>query len=496
MSYYGGFDRRHISRMMRTSSTLYRAGSKHLLKDGVLLSEERQLRSFCRFMLAEKQTRFRYLRQLTLIMDRPSQAVAKKFVYVLKRMAHLESLHLSADDEFLNGHPDLCDAISGLASLRRLHADDAGKLACDMLKRSCSKLVSLYLNFGMVPSFPGDRYGEFFYNTLDPEDLPDYHPVSVLAAFAPTLEELIVEYEGNVRLPHQPHAVYPRLRKLHLKDDYPFLRPYIDAFPNLTHITLHTSHCELSVPYEDHEEVFWEIRSRNEGDQLVNGSWQHLEEYRGPVLELYLLGLTCPVPHLYFPRIADQDLEFLPDVVDSARPVELRMNIRGDPFGDTEDELPAVLRRPGCSFLRKLVLRVEIPPEYEESDIQISMDNLLPSLQTLALHHFELTLEPNRLLNPTPRRGRPRLTLPDGSLEPPITPAPLFPVEHSLEEFNPLDYAQRVFEAVPFMKEALVVVGGPRAAARRVTRLERGEGEATVATNHTEIMDYAPWASD
>ncbi|TBU35072.1 hypothetical protein BD311DRAFT_773225 [Dichomitus squalens] len=87
-------------------------------------------------------------------------------------------------------------------------------------RKSRSKLVSLEILFGTM----------------------SIHPVSVLAAIAPTLEELIVYYDRTVRHPLHPPAVYPKLRKFVLKTDYPILRPYINAFPKIAQITLKTCH--------------------------------------------------------------------------------------------------------------------------------------------------------------------------------------------------------------------------------------------------------------
>ncbi|TBU49694.1 hypothetical protein BD309DRAFT_996702 [Dichomitus squalens] len=188
-------DRELISRMTRTCSTLYRGGAIYLLKDDVALQTEEQLLSFCLFIAVDERTRLHHLRTLTLLCDPLPQDVTEGLVHIFKRVPHLESLLLLTEgDGFLRSHPDLLDAIPGLVSL------------------------------------------EILFGTMS------IHPVSVLAAIAPTLEELIVYYDRTVRHPLHPPAVYPKLRKFVLKTDYPILRPYINAFPKIAQITLKTCH--------------------------------------------------------------------------------------------------------------------------------------------------------------------------------------------------------------------------------------------------------------
>ncbi|EJF66542.1 hypothetical protein DICSQDRAFT_164386 [Dichomitus squalens LYAD-421 SS1] len=214
-------DRELISRMTRTCSTLYRGGAIYLLKDDVALQTEEQLLSFCLFIAVDERTRLHHLRTLTLLCDPLPQDVTEGLVHIFKRVAHLESLLLLTEgDGFLRSHTDLLDAISGVESLRHLHINSVGRLARDLLKKSRSNLVSLEILFGIM----------------------SIHPVSVLAAIAPTLEELIVYYDRTVRHPLHPPAVYPKLPKFVLKTDYPILRPNINAFPNIAQITHKTCH--------------------------------------------------------------------------------------------------------------------------------------------------------------------------------------------------------------------------------------------------------------
>lgn len=185
------------------------------------------------------------------------------------------------------------------------------------------------------------------YETIDSEDLRDYHPTVLVAAVAPTLESLSLSYL-NIEFetwmlwdpPLRPAVVSPNLTRLELQDEWPVLGPYIRAFPNLTHISMrpHRDLHDYAEGVLGHDLAAEEHRQANVVDQLVDeqSKWVHLQEFSGNPIGLYLAGLLCRIPRINLEPIEDQDvIHVLDPVLSSARPTELDVAVRGLLIHDT-----------------------------------------------------------------------------------------------------------------------------------------------------------------
>ncbi|KAI0757174.1 hypothetical protein C8Q80DRAFT_81943 [Daedaleopsis nitida] len=477
-----------VAQMMSTCSTLYHSGAQHLLRPPVAIVSDKQLTSFCFFMLARaKRTCFRYFRALILSTGLLHETTARDLVVILRRASHLESLVLLYTPDFLRSDPELADAIAGIQSLRHLEVHEVTGSACELLRAMRAPLVSLKLTFGyvLVEGVP-----EVFYESIDPDELPEYHPVALLTSVAPTLEALSVTYRNTAGTemwgPAAP-TVYPHLATLELQDEWPLMRPYIRAFPNVRALTIESNRAEYEAELGSMLEWFEENRQVNMEDQLVNARWDHLEEYSGAVIGLYLAGVACRIPRVKLLLVEDEHLDLLGPVLDDAKPVQLDVTVRGLLFDNTERSICTVLRRDGCASLTRLSLTVQVCIQDRDRLVQNSLDNLLAALQVLPLEYFELKLELSDDLDKIHRR--PSLLTDEGhaseevyvEYSPPLGYVPpLFPVEHSLEDLDPLVYGQRILAGVPALKRVSIEIEHPRNNPQRVLQLIRDDNREVV----------------
>ena len=360
-----------IARMMRTCSTLYHGGAKLLLSEPVQLATDGAVISFCFFMLAEKRARFRYLRALTLDTGLLHESAARGLVVILRRMAHLTALSLANAQDLLRSARDLPDALAGLPALRTLSIANADRRACELLRAlppGATRLTALRLEFGYV----GEDM-EIFYETIDPDDLPDFHPVALCAAVAPTLERLSVAYcntAGTEMWGPAAPVVYPRMRTLELQDEWPLMRPYIRAFPNLVRLTIRSNREEYGEDLSSMADWFDENRQVNMEDQLVNAQWHHLEEYDGAVIGLYLAGLPCRIPRVKLWLVEEEHLPLLDPILTDAKPTELDMRVRGLLLDlDAPKSILSSLRQDGCASLTALRLNLDICNKDRHKDV-------------------------------------------------------------------------------------------------------------------------------
>ena len=121
--------------------------------------------------------------------------------------------------------------------------------------------------------------------------------------------------DSNVRLVfiRPPDVVFPNLHTLVLRDCVALtLAPCIKAFPNRAHLCLkcqepgHLTDVQPGVPPPPGSGLSQLQREMNltlPGKLLPSGasrsgSWKRLQEYVGPLTDLWMFGLTCPIARL------------------------------------------------------------------------------------------------------------------------------------------------------------------------------------------------------
>ncbi|KAI0690930.1 hypothetical protein C8T65DRAFT_87260 [Cerioporus squamosus] len=470
--------------LMLSCRFFYHEAAKSILYEEIPLRTEHQVAKFLWFLHADNDYRSRYVRNLYLGCYNLMLPTLDSLVHSMTRMAGLEHLRIGDGEALLNEFPELADVIGEMTCLRHLDIGYAGHLTCALLESMQSSLVSIRLNWM--------GYDEGFFDTeVSSDRLNQYHPVPFLAKWASRLEELACEawYTGaDVPVFTQ---VYPKLRTLELsRDDFPLVVPYIRAFPNLQQLTFQTDH---SDQYNDCDELSLpeEIRQHRKGNissQLAPdgpGTWQHLEELSGCLVDLYLLGLTSQVSRIrVFTRLTAAHLDLLSIVLSYAQPLHLMIGGDGVLLTHPTRNLAAILRESWAAHLESLVVEITLTKEDGDADIPSLLHALASSLSSLPMRRLRLNLNSNSL-NPTPhspgtfdRWMAKRYGLPEPRSP---YPAPLTPAEVMLQSFDVDAFVRTLGESNPSLEDAIVQVVGPRGSGRR---------RAVIAKSKVRVVEH------
>ena len=289
-------DRGTVSAIMKTCYALHDEGIRVLLARGVVLKDERDVRSFIAFGRAEGGRRLTHFKELTITAHSLFRPIATAFSLFLSQYAHLlvvETLRIDHADTLLaGGNPPLYETFAKLRHVLTLKVSGSGATSAKFLRAMESKLQDAELN--MIPPSPGgeDR----------PNGPEDYNCIRLLHGSQDTLRrlsgssfELMTEWET----PTYPQ-VYPNVEQLILNNnDGPVTIVYAHAFPNLRFFQYDTSDEDLRMigtTYKEHQVV----RNLNIIQQIeLHSPWQNLEACHASLADLFLLGLQCHVRRLH-----------------------------------------------------------------------------------------------------------------------------------------------------------------------------------------------------
>ncbi|KAI1783168.1 hypothetical protein LXA43DRAFT_904125 [Ganoderma leucocontextum] len=449
--------------LMATCRVLHHEGAKIALKKPITIFNEEQLASFLQFLRAENLSRCRYLKQLELWAFYPEADVVQELIETLPLLVNIGYLRLVSAEDFLELYPALLPAFSALTSLRHINFSGAKAVTCELLSSLQSPLISVHIDF-----LPDDDVK--LWDHLDLDQWPKYHPTTLLANFASTLEELQCAAWYTTWETVIPEKVYPNLRKLSIElHEFPLrIDPFIRAFPNLI---------DLSVLTEYHGGDMGDFALENMGmshdtnvDQQLSscGTWAHLEHFSGCLVDLYAIGLTCHIPRVTIlgtlhdgPRA-----DILATVLRYTKPLHLKLEgITGSLLGDLPDQgFISMLREEGASNLVNLDVQIYFGKDDREKDVRIAIDNLVSALAHLRLKFLELRFHTYDL-DPTPSGPstlKRMMCRQQGLPEPPEPiPAPLTPAEVSLNALD-MDALIARLESIPSLGAALVVLPSSR----------------------------------
>ncbi|KAI0697296.1 hypothetical protein C8T65DRAFT_832513 [Cerioporus squamosus] len=381
-------DRQTCATLIRSCRFFYQEAAKRVLHDPVDICSKRDVRQFVRFLGPQPRARARYVRELHLGMPHLSAKRIRDLEDCISHMTRLVCLSFDAGEDFLESFPSLGDALAELTSLRRLRVHYAGSLTCDFLEALKSDLVSISLNWS------GSDETWFAEQGMDDEEWATFHPVPLLAKWCASLEELKCENWYTASELPVFTDVYPNMRRLAIeRDDYPLVAPYISAYPNLARLSVHTDHVD-EIEYPEDVKRLRQHRALNIRSQKAldgPGTWQHLEEYVGSLVDLYLLGLTCHISRVGFStKMEDCHLEMLSAVLSYAQPTHL--NVAGDTalLGHPTHSLPVILSGSAASRLESLVLKIDLLEEDTPLNAVDALNELASALKTLPLRRLRL----------------------------------------------------------------------------------------------------------
>ncbi|RPD76942.1 hypothetical protein L226DRAFT_355148 [Lentinus tigrinus ALCF2SS1-7] len=283
--------------LMQTCRLLYREGGKQFLQsqECVFLSAD-MLPSFCQYMLADNGSRQPFLKDTLCFegtYDEVDKRTAETLVHIVSRLTNLRRLEMA--ESCLFAFPGLGGAIASLTSLEEieLRLRDQSIHVEQMLLRTQSQLTSADIVFDGPPS-RRSRPPSPVVSANPPDYATDCDPILLLVNSRGSLEELVVNRWTITREPYD--VIYPKLTHLDITNEYPsnVFYPFIYAFPNLEELQVKYWRLGGVSPSEEAPEV-QEFRYLNGSAQFERGSWKMLGSVSGTVLEIYSLGLICPV---------------------------------------------------------------------------------------------------------------------------------------------------------------------------------------------------------
>lgn len=302
------------------SHTLRPVALKRLLRmRPVVLVDERSVRSFHEFVVADAESRLPFVRALDIrileLEEQARQYVVQYILELLERATHLESLTLPHPRDTFRclADPRIAEAISRLATLREL-----GLLrGCDeveaiiMSTHSLSSLRVLRVSLSLLPVF--DAYDGFTTAEFD----------ALMRPLAPTLE--VLDMTDRMVLFIEKGAQYPALRSLRMDmaRDVVCTDILVYKFPALD------GTLSLGPMFELHMDVPNQRRVREANmAQQRRRSWAHLDRVVGEPLVLFVLGLTCPVRHLMLDvHYMSYTVECPAEILRTSPPTHLKMTI-------------------------------------------------------------------------------------------------------------------------------------------------------------------------
>nr|VWO94545.1 pH-response regulator protein palF/RIM8 [Ganoderma boninense] len=387
--------------MMATCHVLYHEGAKIILRNTPVSFDEKtsesKALSLLRFIQAEHLSRCSYIRELHLLMTSVPDVLAMALVQLVPRMISLKVLSVAIEDA-LESYPELLFAFSSLQSVENLLVANAGEHSCALVRSLQSPIVEAEIFYGPTSSFRRAR-----------EDLSsktECHPLVMLQHSAATLTTLVAGFlvDSNIQLVfvRPPDITFPLVHTLILHECTSLtLTPYVKCLPNLTHLCIryrgqspwddHDDHGHGQIPGAGLPALQREMNLTLPGrldpaTQYGPPAWKRLDEYIGPLMDLWVLGLTCPIACLKledgFARLSSgaRAPTALTDVLAYARPTELAIVFRRCTLTDflATDFLDA-LATEGAAGLRSLMVAVWV----REGDRDLDMGPALVSI-TLA----------------------------------------------------------------------------------------------------------------
>ncbi|RPD56448.1 hypothetical protein L227DRAFT_656274 [Lentinus tigrinus ALCF2SS1-6] len=462
-------DRATCTSLMLTCRFFYREVPKTILSERVQLSHVDRVSKFLQFVQANNGSRYHYMRDISFCISILPSQLLDSLVRSIARMTRLERVRIDFGDAFLNTFPGLADAIAKLTSLRRLHIVHAGSLTRAFLNSLQSRLVSVTLTW---------IYG-FLGNGTDPHLLNNHHPVFLLARWTSTLKKLVCKnWRTSTDVPVFNHS-YPKLHTLEMDGgkDFPLVAPYIRAFPNLRRLWVETGHSNSVLGFHaSFTERIIRHRERNISSQLdpyEPGTWQHLEEFRGCLVDLYLLGLTSRISSVRLLKdLRAHHLNFLSDVLSYAQPLHLTIKGESELLTHPTCNLNTVLRKSGAARLESLDIAIILLAEDGTCDIISLLHDLASSLSQLPLRKLRLVIASDLLVNFD------------------LTDPPLTSAEKALESFDVDAFVRALGEAIPSLGDAIVEIIRPRESRGRQGVINRPRVDVAA------YMDFLPLDKD
>lgn len=301
------------------SHALHDIAVKRLLSmEPVSLKDERTIRTFHAFTLADPESRLPFLRALNIsiteVEHQARQDIAQCILDLLKHVTHLDTLTLPYPRRTFRclEDPRVPEAVAQLSTLRELEMLEDCREVDSIVKSTCSvaslRILRVSLSNLRMRSAHGIKI-----TALD----------ALLHGLTPTLEVLDIR-ETTVVL-DATGAQYPTLRSFAANIEQGVVRTdtLVSKFPALLRLGV-----GLVVEGELQDDVQEQrrLRASNQEWQKKHRGWPCLDRATGDVLGLFVLGLTCPVRHLMVDGFGVHKKGQLADVLRATPPACLKLS--------------------------------------------------------------------------------------------------------------------------------------------------------------------------
>lgn len=375
--------RSDCARFMQTNRFFYMHGFKTLLSDTVHFDTEEDVSRFFSYLTKLEGARFQFVRSLHFDLSADlSEQAARALTIALPSLSSLDDLFISCIEDFLSSHPGLSDALAMLTSIRHLRLSYIGPLALKMLQSLRSKLTSATLGF--ESNFNED---DSFFDLLPLEEWQPYHPTVLLAHSQSTLEKLeSYRWDTDPNMIPCPTIVYPKMHRLYLnRPVLPLSVPLIRAYPSLAQLLFY-----YSVPRHSSSNRlrYSTRRSLNISQQEALGrTWEELGKYRGTLVDLYMLGLTCPIAEVELLDWQGEALHMLGPVLFDARPRRLTLKERSWELEGSGADLFAAFRGRGGTRLEFLRVAFGVGHYERAGNFDVAVVLVRVSCLSLPIYH-------------------------------------------------------------------------------------------------------------
>ncbi|TBU27986.1 hypothetical protein BD311DRAFT_723275 [Dichomitus squalens] len=468
-----------VTSIMATCRCLYHEGAKIILQDPIRLEgSETTILSLLLFLRAEDFSRCSYVRMLCVDMGPMPGDIAGILVDLLPRLTRLERLELAVE-ESIKSYPDLLPAFAALQTVKTLVLVNTGERSLNLARTLQSRLTSAYIylpiNHRKNPSLMANK---------------GFHPIYVFQRSAYTLTALTFGLWCEVNpdmMYNPPTVIYPNLRTLTLVNTaLPIPIPYMQAYPNLTHLHLSVDseapsyHDDLSlrptIMFQRQQNLAWQ--DNQQGDAVP---WERLGVFTGRVFDLWMLGIAHHIPRLVLEDApAARPNRALIEVLEYACPEQLTISFRGVPLLEVmNSDFLEALCSTDMSRLKNLKLELHLTVYDCELDVGRALSIIGDALAPLELSHLEITVRDVGLYpdiqfrdESNPLAMAPTVTIvhlcsrtvppAPGTRPRPVSHLLLSRAERTLDDFDVQVFATRLVKSVPTLRSGSVAIQRPR----------------------------------
>ncbi|TFK83388.1 hypothetical protein K466DRAFT_602910 [Polyporus arcularius HHB13444] len=307
-------------------------------------------------------------------------AMLKYCIAECGKLMPLKHLHFDEAEDLLASDPGLVNAFAALTTVKKLHIANVGEHASDMLMEMKSSIVSaeLSLSYDRKWGLPDDAYYS--------------DPTYLMSASHATLEKLKASWATVVDAFCQPR--YTSMRRLQLDFvDGPRTYDYVVPFPNLQYLTVSS----YALKFYKDENVLASadsLRRANQKEQEEHGSWRALIQVTGPLIDVYMLGLSCFVHTMDLVTTReseDHNVSMLESALADGTPNILRLTTSLSDI--TVDGIVFALNRENTVRLHELKLIVKVDPGAVAYHIRETVDSISSAMRDLRIRFLYLRFE-------------------------------------------------------------------------------------------------------